>query len=479
MVENEAIPGTALESEHAVASAVLTNPSVLDIVRDILQPGDCYGMLTRRILESAFRIDDSGEAVDPVSVATDLQGRGQLSAIGGTAAIAELTGGCPYVADVASHCRAVAAKARLRRIVDAARVIAGEGVGQVDDVEAWAQRSEQRLFDASADRSTSESATETLGQILPRVNQDMQGRCEGGEAYHDAHYVPVPWSALKRTFPAGLMRSKLHIVAGRPGMGKSLFTSELMRQTCGPQCGSLLFSLEMTKLELTQRMLAAESKRALETIMTGEPDADDWRLITTATERLSQLPISIRYRPGATVASIRSTIRREATRMRREQGVDLALVVVDYLQLVNHSRQHGDTQETAVANTSKALMTMAGEFDVALIGVSQLNRSLEGRPNKRPILSDLRESGAIEQDAYSVNFLYRDEYYNEDSPDKGLCEVITSKHRNGRTGTVRLKFTGQWGRFDGLAEDCEWSDLDAPPPNYQDVDNDPIDGRYP
>jgi replicative DNA helicase len=466
----DAIPGTVIESEHAVASAVLTNPSVLDVVRDLLEPFDCFDLLTRRVLESAYRIDDSGEAVDPVSVMTDLQGRGHLSSMGGSPAIAELTDGYPYVTDVASHCRAVADKARLRRIVDAARIITGEGAGQIDDVEAWAQRSEQRLFDASADRCRNSSATETLAQLLPRVAQDMQDRCDGGEAYHDAHYVPVPWRAVKQIFPAGLMRPKFHVVAGRPGMGKSVFCSELMRQVCGPQCGGLLFSLEMTKLELTQRMLAAESKRPLETIMTGEPDSDDWRLITTATERLSMLPIAIRYRPGATVATIRSTIRREAARMRREQGVDLSLVVVDYLQLVNHARQRGDTQETAVANTSKALMTMAGEFDVALVGVSQLNRSLEGRPNKHPVLSDLRESGAIEQDAYSVNFLYRDEYYREDSPDKGICEVITAKHRNGRTGTARLKFTGQWGRFDNIGgDDGDFTDLDAPT-NYQDVD---------
>jgi replicative DNA helicase len=462
MAETRLLPNDQ-RAEEAVLGALLSNPGAIDVARELIEPEDMFADSHRIVLESVYKVDDAGDAVDVVSVATALQSAGRLQMAGGSGALAQLMD-APAVADVATHCRCIADKARIRRIINAAAIIQAEGFGDIE-CETWSQRSEQLIFEAAESERRSDH-TELLGAILPRLHESMSARSEHGEAA-EWEFVQAPWALTRSALTGrGFCLTKLYVIAGRPGMGKSLFCSDILRRGCVPGIGGLYVSLEMPKSDLAARMLAAESGVPLTTILSGEPSAEDWSQITAATERLSKKPIALRYAPGASVPLIRSVIRRESSRLAR-LGSPLRVVVVDYLQLVHGTRQRGDSREVEVSDISRNLCAMAGEFNVAMLEVSQLNRSLETRPNKRPQLSDLRESGAIEQDADTVMFLYRDEYYDEASAAKGKSEVIVAKQRNGPTGTHTLDFHGDICSF----EDDEYHDFNAPTDNP--------DARYP
>ena len=456
MTESRLLPNDQ-RAEAAVLGALLSSPESIDVSRELIEPSDMFAVPHRTVLEAVYRTDDAGDAVDVVSVATVLQSTGKLQWIGGSSFLAQLMD-APAVADVATHCRTIADKARLRRIINAAATIQNEGYGDVA-CEQWSQRAEQLIFEAAESERRSDH-TELLKAVLPRLHDSMAARSEEQDPT-ESEFVRAPWAATRSALSGrGLCLCKGYVVADRPGMGKSALCSDLLRRGCCLGCGGLYISLEMPKSDLAARMLAAESGVALDTILSGEPSRDDWSKLTAATEALAKKPIALRYAPGASIPLIRSVVRRESSRMSR-MGSPLRIVVVDYLQLVRGNRQRGDSREAEVSEISRALTAMAGEFRVAMVSVSQLNRSLESRPNKRPQLSDLRESGAIEQDADTVMFLYRDDYYNEESEAEGKCEVIIAKQRNGKTGTHTLEFHGDICSF----EDDEFSDLDAPPPN--------------
>jgi len=457
-------------AEAAVLGALLSDPAAMDAARELLRPDDMFAAAHRTLLEAVYRVDDAGDAVDEVSVARALQGSGKLQFVGGVAGLAEITGG-PFLgnAAVATHCRAIADTARIRRIIGAAETIRAEGYGDID-CETWSQRAEQLIF-AAAESDRRGDSTELVGSVLPRLHKAIEARSNDGDIA-EVEFVRAPWAATRSALVGrGLRPCKGYVVAARPGMGKSAFCSELLRRGCVPArdgmpgIGGLFVSLEMPKEDLAARMLAAESGVPLTTILSGEPSSEQWSKITAATKSLKKKPIALRFTPGATLPLIRSVIRREASRLAR-MGAPLRLVVVDYLQLVHSARGRGETRESEVAEISRSLAAIAGEFRVAMVEVSQLNREVEKRPNKRPQLSDLRESGAIEQDADTIVFLYRDDYYNENSLERGKCEVIVAKQRNGGLGTHKLEFHGNICSFDDVEdgyEDCfdpedDWRD---------------------
>jgi len=451
-------PPSDLAAETAVLSAVLASAEALDEVRGCMRPHDMFSTANRYILEAALKLDEAGKHVDVVSVTGALHDAERLNAVGGVEALARLVDEPLSPTAIETHCRTIADKARVRRMIATAYQIAAEGYAPHDDMDAWLHSAEQAVFDAAED-GRSVGKTESIQPLVLRVMAEIEARGEDSMSGVDG--IWMPWRSLAGVMPT-LRLGKVHVVAGRPGMGKTAFATELARLCAGPDCGVLILSLEMTKDELVQRLLAAEAVQNVQTIMEGEPAADDWPGLTAAAERLRALPIAIRHCPGAAVSLLRATVRREAARMNRA-GVPLKLVIVDYLQLLAGNRRKGDSRDTEVGDISRGLVSLAGEFHVAVIAVSQLNREVEKRPNKRPQLSDLRESGAIEQDAYSVTFLYRDDYYDEHSKEPGVAEVRVAKHRNGRTGTARLRFVGESCRFDDIEDpDDGYSDLDAP-----------------
>jgi len=443
-----------------VLAAVLDNRDAIGEAREFLEPDSFYSDANRRIFEAACRLDDEGRSIDAAAIAGTLRASGRLEQVGGTPYLIQLIGTTP-AANLTEHCRTVAELARTRAIILAAQSIAAEGYGSTAN-DGYASRAEQVMFDATASRIQQWPA-EPIRPIVSRVFEDMAKRTTDAEVVTG---INLPWASMRHTFPGGMEFGKMHVIAARPGMGKSVWCSELCRSCSAPTCGALIASLEMTRDELAERMLAAESMVPGVTIRFGELSSDQWSSLTGAASALMRLPVSIWYRPGASLPLIRSTIRREAARMRNELGVELRIVVVDYMQLIRSTLRQ--SRETEISDVSRELTCLAGETGVALIAVSQLNREAEKRPNKRPQLSDLRESGSIEQDAYSVSFLYRDEYYERDkSEEPGVCEVITAKHRNGPTGVVKLRFRGEISRFDDLTQESQCSD------EYNDLD------RYP
>jgi replicative DNA helicase len=460
MVKPERVPPHDLDAEGAVLSAVLGPPFAIDDVRDYLSAEDFYSDANRRVFEAACAVHDAGGSIDLVSVASRLKDTNRLEQAGGSAYLVQLVEGNPACSDVATHCRVVAGKSLQRRIILAAQTVASEGYAAHDDIGEWAQRAEQIVFDA-AEHAVAQWPTETAAEVVPRLFREVEERQAGTAKM--TRYFTMPWAALREFYPSGLARSKVHVVAARPGIGKSAFCSEIARQSSGG-LGSLIVSLEMPREDIVARMLAAHSSIPLKTILHERPSADEWSALTAAGVELSRLPLSVCFRPGATIAHIRSIIRREAARMKRERGRELGLVIVDYVQIIGG--QWRGNREAEVAEFSKQLLWIAGEFNVALIEVSQLNRKVEERSDKRPQLSDLRESGAIEQDADSIIFLYRDDYYDDRSKWPGLCEVRVAKNRNGGTGMARLTFTRKCCAFDAESDEqqgaWDWNNYGDP-----------------
>jgi replicative DNA helicase len=354
---------------------------------------------------------------------------------------------------VQEHAGIVRSKAQLRRMIAVCRTLIAEAQTAVGDVTEFMQSCEQRVFDAAESAAVTEMA-ELIDVIIPEALADIGERRQAGCVVVSG--IETGFTELTNKLN-GYIRGKLYITAGRPGMGKSAFLSNTGRAVAGKVVGGTVrigeafvcVSAEMTKLEQALRLLAAEADVSIAKLMSGDVTDAEWVRILGAAETLRKLPIALGYAPGASVPQIRSTVRRKMRELRRKFGKDLrlGLIGVDYIQIL---RGTSHAREQEVSEISRGLLHMAGEFDAPVMALSQLNREVEKRPNKRPQLSDLRESGAIEQDAYAVLFLYRDEYYNEQSEEKGVVEVNVAKHRNGPTGVVKLAFEGASTRFDDL-----------------------------
>ena len=326
------------------------------------------------------------------------------------------------------------------------------------DVEEWLQLVEQAVFVASECGRVGD-APESVGEIAGRVVAEAVDRNNGVAS--SAGGVPSGFLELDNNI-GGFKASLLYVLAARPGMGKSALALSMALNVARQSNTLVVFiSLEMPKDQLAARAIASEARVSVGKVLNDVIGDDEWNAVAAAMSSLGDVPLVIEYRPGATVPEVRSIARRALREMRKTRGPDLKLgmVIVDYLQLMGGNRQKGDTRETEVSGISRDLTRMAGELECPVLALSQLNRSLESRPNKRPQLSDLRESGAIEQDAYAILFLYRDEYYKKDSAQRGVAEVIIAKNRNGRTGQVNLMFAGEYTRFDNLQNDYDFGDF--------------------
>lgn len=429
------IPPNDLDAEGAVLASCLLERAALDETREILSPEDFYADANRRIYETILELDASGQPPDAVTVASSLRTGGRLEQVGGMAYLAQLSGATPSVANVAAHARLVAQKARQRRLIALCWHYAAEGYGDVGDVDEWAQGLEARVYE-QAHAKTEREPAEAMATLVPKSLTAIRERHEAGGK---APGLDTGWRDLTRAV-GGWEKELVYIVAGRPGMGKSA----LMLGACvnAAKAGSfaLFVSAEMPKEQLAARALAAEANIRLSSIRSGNVQRGDWSSLTYAAQTLKDIPLMIDYAPGATAGIIRSSVRRASSKM----GMRPALIAVDYLQVLRGERLKGDSREAEVAGLMRQMVWIAGEFGCPVLVGSQLNRGVEARSvrDKRPALSDLRESGAIEQDAYGVLMLYRDEYYNKGSDKPGVLEVIIGKLRNGATGTVELAFIG-------------------------------------
>ncbi len=433
------IPPQNLEAEEAVIGGILLDPDAISRIGDLVQPEAFYLNAHRQIFKTALMLHSQGKPTDLTAMSAWLADTGELEAIGGNHRLVELVEKISSTASIEQVAKLITDKFLRRQLIRSGNEVIKLSFDQNMPMEELLDKAEQKIFSISQAKPsqglipTSEILTSTFNEIESR----SLGTSVAG--------IPVNFYDLD-AMTQGLQRSDLIIVAGRPAMGKTSIVLNLAKNVAQlhdlPVC---VFSLEMSKEQLTYRLLSMEVGIESGRLRTGRLSQEEWPLLGQGINTLGQLPIFIDDKPNLGVLEMRSLCRR----LIAEQGTELGLIVIDYLQLMEGSTPDNRVQE--ISRITRALKAMARELKVPVIALSQLSRGVESRTNKRPMLSDLRESGSIEQDADLVLMIYRDEYYNAETPDKGITEVIVTKHRNGPVGTVKLLFEPEFTRFRNLA----------------------------
>ena len=434
------VPPHDLAAERALLGAMLLTPAAIaDGVESTAAP-DFYRPAHAHVFDAIAGLYGAGQPVDTVTVAAELQRAGLLEAVGGAAALVEMQASTPVAGNAARYADIVAKNATLRRLIGAASEVAELAYSRPADVDAALDEAESVIFKvAGGAESVSMAPVRTL---LDAGLDHLEKLYEHGQSLTG---VPTGYADLDNLL-LGLQPSTLVILGARPSVGKTSLALGIAAEAAVTASRPVLFfSLEMSHLELTQRLLCAEARVPTQRVRSGQLEDDHWTRISAAMGRLGDAPMWIDDNPSTSVLEIRAKARRKHA----ELG-DLALVVVDYLQLMG-GRHGAESRQVEVSEISRSLKILARELNCPVLALSQLSRAPEARNDKRPMLADLRESGAIEQDADVVMFLYRDEVYNADSPDRGIAEVHVAKHRTGPTGTVKLAFLPQYTRFDDLA----------------------------
>jgi replicative DNA helicase len=434
------VPPHNLQAEESVLGALLLSRDAIGQVSEQgLRPDDFYRPAHQHVFDAIKALYSSGGAVDVVTVADELRRAGLLDEVGGAEALHELQNATPAISSAGQYARIVQDTALLRRLIYAAGDIAELAYSEPDDVRKALDEAETKVFDIAEQTVT--DTVRPLDDLLAEAMDRLQETFDRGDIITG---VPTGYTDLDELL-SGLQGSALYIVGARPAMGKTAFglgmATHVAQHTAKPV---LVFSLEMGHNELTQRILASEARVDSTKIRTGRLAEADWAKIGKAIGRL-EVPLLLDDNPRVTVMEIRA----KARRIKARYGA-LGLIVIDYLQLMS-GHGNSENRQLEVSEISRNLKILARELEVPIVALSQLSRNLEARSDKRPMLSDLRESGSLEQDADVVMFLYRDEVYNPESPDKGSAEVIVAKHRSGPIGTKRLVFLGQYTRFDNAA----------------------------
>jgi replicative DNA helicase len=437
------IPPYSLDAEQSVLGSMLLDKEAVAAASEVLSGEDFYSDAHKEIYEAILDIYDHGTPVDLVTLAEALRQRGSLEAVGGGTYISDLSMAVPSTANVRYYIRIVEEKAILRRLITASNYIIKESYEAAEDLDIIIDHAEKKIFEIAQKKNSRsfESIKTILLDTYAKIEEltKNKGKIVGvPTGFHDFDL---------RT--SGLNKSDLILIAARPSMGKTSFAINIAQNAAvRHQIPVAIFSLEMAKDQLAQRMLSSESNIELQKIRTGDLSEQDWIKLVHAATPLSQAPIFIDDTPAVTAMEIRS----KARRLKLEHN--LGLIVIDYLQLMS-GRGKAESRQQEVSEISRSLKALARELQVPVVALSQLSRGPESRQDHRPMLSDLRESGAIEQDADVVVFLYRDEYYNPDSEKKNIAEAIIAKQRNGPTGTVELVWLGQFTKFASLERNRE------------------------
>jgi len=434
------IPPHNIEAEESLLGAMLLSRDAIATAMEICKPEDFYKQSHGHIFTAITSLFSQGEPADWVTVTEELRRRDLLESIGDPSVFVSLQANTPSIGNAEHYAKIIEEHALLRRLVSVAAEINELGYSLPEDVSEVLDKAESLVFDV-AQRRVTDSMTplrELLGDSLDHLEQLFSR----GESITG---LATGYADLDEQL-AGLQPSNLVVVGARPAMGKTAFALGMVSHVgIRLQKPVLLFSLEMSHLELTQRLLSAEAKVDANRMRTGKLHEADWSKIGNAISRMSEAPIFIDDNPNLTVMDIRA----RARRLKSREG--LSLVVIDYLQLMT-GRHGAENRQVEVSEISRGLKILARELEVPVVALSQLSRGLEQRQDKRPMLADLRESGSIEQDSDVVLFLYRDEVYSPDSDEsRGKAEVITAKHRNGPTGVTQLAFIGHQARFDNMA----------------------------
>jgi replicative DNA helicase len=444
-IESLKVPPHSVEAEQSVLGGLLLDNAAWDRIADFLSQGDFYRYDHRIIYEHIGRLIASTRPADVVTVYEALVTAGKADDVGGLAYLNALAQNTPSAANIRRYAEIVRDRAVLRRLVSVADEISADAFNpQGKEVRQLLDEAESKVFSIAEEGARGNQGFLEVGPLLTQVVERID------TLYHTANPsdvtgTPTGFVDLDR-MTSGMHGGELIIVAGRPSMGKtalSMNIGEYVAVEYGLPVA--VFSMEMPGTQLVMRMLGSVGRLDQHRMRTGRLTDEDWPKLTHAVQKMSEAQLFIDETGGLNPMELRSRARRLA----RQCG-KLGLIIVDYLQLMSGSSQ-GENRATEISEISRSLKSLAKELDVPVIALSQLNRGLEQRPNKRPVMSDLRESGAIEQDADVILFIYRDEVYNPDSPDKGTAEIIIGKQRTGPIGPVRLTFLGQYTKFDNFA----------------------------
>jgi len=438
------VPPNDLEAERAVLGSILLDNVALANVEGTLAASDFYHPAHGVIYEAIVSIAGRREPVDVVTLAAELRSRERLNTVGGAQYLGELTDTIPTVAHAESHARIVADLAGVRRMIEVAHEIIGRGYGERGNAESFLDYAASKVFEVAQKRA--KSTLIPLDQVILEAFERLEHSLNHGARTSGTETGFRDLDNLT----AGMHGGQLIIIAARPAMGKtSLVLNLATNAVVSTMKPVLVFSLEMPRVELANRLMCAEARVDQSRLRSNLLTQDEVTALTSAANKLHSLPMYIDDSGDLTLLELRS----KARRIKNER--DMSLIIIDYLQLMKASRDKMESREREISEISRGLKSLAKELDVPIIALSQLNRACETRPgkDKRPMLADLRESGAIEQDADVVMFIYRDEVYNRDTEDKGIAELIIAKQRNGPTDTVRLRFIRELTKFENLALD--------------------------
>jgi len=427
------------DSERVILGAVLLDNSVIAQAVESLRPEDFYSPFNRRVFAAMIALFEHQRTIDPILIGEELKKEGSLDSFGGTAAITNLTFGLPHATKVDEYIRVVKEKSVVRQLIRTCNSITGDALAEEDDAAVILDRAEQAIFEL-AEARTKESFSRiapVADRVFERLSELQKGEGTG-------------ITGLATGFPdldqmtSGLQRTDLVIVAGRPAMGKTAFCLNIAQNAAiRSKAVVAVFSLEMSKEQLVTRMLASEALINASRFRTGHLMPREWERLAEAIGTLSEARIFIDDTPAISTLDIRAKCRRLAAEQKQ-----LDLIVIDYLQLMGSSGRRNENRQQEVSQISRDLKGLAKELDVPVVALSQLSRAPEARKPPIPQLSDLRESGSIEQDADVVAFLYRENYYEQNEENKNLAELIVSKQRNGPTGSVKLAFLSEFTRFE-------------------------------
>jgi replicative DNA helicase len=436
------VPPQNLDAEESVLGAMALSPGAIAAVSEILSPDgrEFYRESHAKIYRAALSLYGKGEPVDAITLVDELDERSELEDVGGKVRVHELAALVPATANAGHYARIVREAATLRGLIHAGAEIARLGWERPGDATELVDQAEQIVFELSQQRAKGEFTH--IEELLKESFERITALYESGA---DVTGVPSGFRDLDR-ITSGFQEGNLIIVAARPSMGKSglalCIAANLAVRAATPVA---LFTLEMSKSEVTQRFMCSEAKVESQRLRTGKLAAEDWPRLTGACDKLAKAPIYVDDTGSITMMEIRSKARRL-----KQKLPNLGLIIVDYLQLMT-SGTTAENRVQEVSQISRSLKVLARDLEVPILALSQLSRAVEQRHEKRPILSDLRESGSLEQDSDIVIFIYRDEYYNDESDQQGLAEIHIAKHRNGPTDTVKLSFLRRYAKFSDLA----------------------------
>jgi replicative DNA helicase len=432
------LPPQNIEAEEAILGGILLDPEAMNRVVEVLTSEAFYVSTHQTIFQAAQGLHSLGQPTDLISITAWLRDRDLLEKVGGQSKLAQLVDRTVSAVNIDQYAALVMDKYFRRQLIQAGQEITGLGYQAATPLETVLDQAEQKIFSITQKRPQQDLVPlfETLIHAFQELEAQIETQAQPGflSGFYDLDAMT-----------GGFQTSDLIIVAGRPSMGKTAFSLNIARNLANSyKLPVAVFSLEMSKEQLVQRLLASDSGIESNRLRAGRVSQNEWEPLSRALASLSEIPIFIDDTANITVTEMRSKCRR----LQAEQGKPLGLVLLDYLQLMEGA---GDNRVQELSRITRSLKGLARELNVPVIALSQLSRGVEARNNKRPMMSDLRESGSIEQDADLVAMLYRDEYYNPDTPDRGITELIIAKHRNGPTGIVKLLFDPQYTRFRNLA----------------------------